>query len=158
MKTSILIFSFVSLAVLSCKKEEPTPTPSTPTTPVLKSFFFKMNGSDKNLSSTISQHTSGLILISGSTQPNETINLRMQDTIQAGSSYDFSPNGAFRLFYTPDNYLNSYTSVSGSANVVTYNTSTRNVSGTFSCVLVGNQTTPDTIIVSNGEFNFTYPQ
>jgi hypothetical protein len=153
MKKTILLLSIASFVFYGCKKEE-TATSSTPS---LKKFYFKLDGADKNVSSSIAQHTNGWILISGSTIPNESISLRIEDSVQTGLNYNFSSNGPFRLFYTPDNYINSYTSVSGIANVVSYDTIAKKISGTYNCLLVGNQSTPDTIVVTNGEFNITYP-
>ncbi len=154
MKKSLLLLVAIAPIHIGCKKEKKQASSGVPS---LKSFYLKIDGTVKNVSSTISQHTSGWILASGSTAPNETISLRIDDTVQTNMTYNFSANGPFRLFYTPDNFVNSYTSVSGSAHVASYDQTAKRIQGTYTCILVGNQSTPDTLTVTEGEFNITYP-
>lgn len=144
----------------SCKKKTAETEASNNTgNPTLKNFAFKLDGTSNSPISQSVQHTSGKIFIAGSSNPNESISLSITDTLTAGS-YNFGPNGsdAFRMFYTPDNYATSYTSQSGTGTIVSHDMSNNKIQATFNCMLVSNGSTPDTIYVTNGEINKTYPE
>ncbi|MNJ84014.1 hypothetical protein D3C87_14510 [compost metagenome] len=156
-KTSFAILTLFLLTAVSCKKEKKEPTESGPAP--LKSLFFKMDGLSYNPATQSIQHTSGKIFFSTSSNTNESISITVSDTLTPGS-YNFSPSGsaAFRMFYTPDNYVTSYTSESGTGTIVSHDFQNNQIQATFNCMLVSNGTTPDTIYVTNGEINKSYPQ
>lgn len=150
--TLLLAFTFSS-----CKKK--TTTPEEAGTVLLKSLSFKLNGTVYNSITQTTQHTNGKIFISTSSNPGETISFAITDTLTTGS-YNFSPNGAdaFRMFYTPDNYVTAYTSQSGTGTIVSHDMVNNKIQATFNCMLVSNGSIPDTIYVTNGEINKTYPE
>lgn len=161
-KLPLIALALLSVSALnSCKKEKKSDTQTATTgTPSLQSLAFKLNGTTYAVSaSQMVQHTSGKIFISTSSNPNESISISVSDTLTVGS-YNFGPNGsdAFRMFYTPDNYATAYTSVSGTGTIVSHDMANNKIQATFSCMLVSNGTTPDTIYVTNGELNKSYPQ
>lgn len=158
--------TFFTLAILavsalgSCKKKTAeTETANNSGNPTLSSLAFKLDGTTNSPLSQTVQHTSGKIFIAGSSNPNESISISITDTLTAGS-YNFGPNGfdAFRMFYTPDNYATSYTSQSGTGTIVSHDMSNNKIQATFNCMLVSNGAIPDTIYVTNGEINKTYPE
>ncbi|MCC6699888.1 MAG: hypothetical protein IT221_00085 [Fluviicola sp.] len=145
----------IALAVLgtSCKKEKTTPTVGGTN---LKDFYFLKDGLAYDPTSIMIQHTAGKIMMSTSTQPDETVALNIADSLMPGD-YSFSSTGPFRLFYTPDYFTTSYVSESGMATIVSHDTINNKIQAYFSCMLVC--TSPaDTIYVTNGEINQTYPQ
>src|SRR3954447_4342602 len=116
-KSPFLVLTLLlAFTVGSCKKK--TTTPEEPGTELLKSLSFKLDGTLYNSITQATQHTSGKIFISTSSNPNESISFAITDTLTIGS-YNFSPNGAdaFRMFYTPDNYVTAYTSQSGTGTI-----------------------------------------
>ena len=145
----------IALAVFgtSCKKEKTNPTEGGTN---LKDFYFLKDGLAYDPTSLMIQHTAGKIMISTSTQPDETVALNIADSLMPGD-YSFSANGPFRLFYTPDNYATTYVSESGMATIVSHDTINNKIQAYFSCYLVS--TNPlDTIYITNGEINKTYPE
>lgn len=152
-KINLLLFT-IPFVLLSCKKDKETE--ATPGVAAQKHFYMKMDGVVKDLPNTSTQHTSGIVFMSGSSMPGESIRLILDDTLTAGT-YAFTPNGPIRMSYTPDNYATSYSSINGSANISSFDTSAKQILGTFNCTLVSNQTTPDTIQVTAGEFFIKYP-
>lgn len=154
MKKINLFLCAIPFVLLSCKKDKETDT--TPSVAGQKHFYMKMDGVVKDLPNTATQHNSGLILMSGSTTPGESISLILNDTLTAGT-YSFTPGGPIRLSYTPDNYATFYSSISGSANITSFDTIAKQILGTYACTLISNQTTPDTIQVTAGEFFIKYP-
>ncbi|MNK05369.1 hypothetical protein D3C87_232490 [compost metagenome] len=155
---------FLALALLtaltfgSCKKKTTTPETSEGTE-ILKNLSFKLGGTLYNPMMQTTQHTSGKIFISTSTNPNESISFAITDTLTPGT-YNFSPDGsgAFRMFYTPDNYVTAYTSHSGTGTVVSHDMAGNNIQATFNCMLVSNGAIPDTIYVTDGQINKSYPE
>lgn len=153
-KISLPLLVVLATAVFSCKKKETAPTTSETST---KDFYLKKDGVVYDPTSLMLQHTSGNIFISTSTQPNETLGLRIVDTLAPGN-YNFSPNGPFRMFYTPDGYTTTYVSESGIATITSHDLTTNKIQATFSCMLVCSTPIIDTIYITDGEINQTYPE
>lgn len=160
-KSTFFVLTFLAALTLgSCKKKTAeTEATNNNGNPTLSSLAFKLDGTSNSPLSQTVQRTSGKIFIAGSSNPNESISISITDTLAPGS-YTFGPNGfdAFRMFYTPDNYATSYTSQSGTGTIVSHDMTNNKIQATFNCMLVSNGATPDTIYVTNGEINKTYPE
>lgn len=158
-KSPFFVLALITaLSFGSCKKKTTTPE-TAGGTGILKSLSFKLDGTLYSSPTQSIQHTSGKIFISTSSNPGESISISIKDTLIPGS-YNFSPNGsdAFRMFYTPDNYVTAYTSQSGTGTIVSHDMANNKIQATFNCMLVSNGAIPDTIYVTNGEINKTYPE
>lgn len=150
----IIAFAAIGLTAISCKKDKEATTPSAP---VLKGFYLKVDGTPYTASGSISQHTSGFILYSTTIGTNMSFNLRMEDTIQPGT-YDILPNGIFRLSHTDDSYATpGYASISGSVTIVSNDAAANKISGTYNCTLEKSDQSA-TKQVTDAEFNITYPE
>lgn len=161
MKKSTYCAALLAVLIIgSCKKKDTTPEANTSNgTGVLKNLYFKLGGTSYEPITQSMQHTSGKIFISTSTNPGESISFSITDTLTPGSyAFSSSSSGMFRMFYTPDNYVTSYTSESGTGTIVSHDMTTNKIQATFNCMLVSNETIPDTIYVTNGELNKTYPE
>lgn len=152
MKTILLpaICGMLLLAT-ACKKEEKTTEENT--TPLLKSFYMKVDGVAYTGLGSSTQHTSGLILFS-SFDGTQNFSLRFDDTLAVGT-YTMGPNLPVRLVHTDDNYATSYVSDPGTLSIVSHDTVNDRITGTFNCTLV--RTSPaSTKALTNGEFNIQY--
>lgn len=160
-KSTFFALTFLTALTFGACKKKTAETEATNNTgnPTLNSLSFKLDGTANSPLSQTVQHASGKIFIAGSSNPNESISISITDTLTAGS-YNFGPNGydAFRMFYTPDNYATSYTSQSGTGTIVSHDMGSNKIQATFNCMLVSNGAIPDTIYVTNGEINKTYPE
>ena len=157
----IALFSLMWM-VFSCKKDETTPTP---TTPSVASSPFKMTVGGTTYSYTTSQ------LYGFFDTNNDDINVKTTpglDPIGAGgfSFTDFSENAVAgstetmaqfsgpNLFFA-DNAGGIYSSISGTVSYTSHDKTARKIAGTFTCVLK-NSFTSATKNVS-GNFSFAYP-
>lgn len=156
--TFFVLTLLAALTFGSCKKKENPTTENSGQIP-LKNLSFKLGGTQYDPLAQSTQHTSGKIFISTSTNPNESISFAITDTLTPGS-YNFSSSGsgAFRMIYTPDNYATAYVSESGTGTIVSHDMSNNIIQATFNCMLVSNEAILDTIYVTNGELNKTYPE
>jgi len=157
MKTKFIIaFVAIGLTSISCKKEKQEET-TTPSSPLLKGFYLKVDGTPYTATGGVTQHTSGLILHSTTVGTNLAFSLRIADTLQAGT-YDIVPNGNFRLSHTDDNYATpGYASISGSVTVEYHDASAHKIAGTYHCVIEKSDLSA-TKQITNAEFNITYPE
>lgn len=149
----IILPALCSMLVLAtaCKKEETTTNESSG--PILKTFYFKVDGVAFNPTSSSWQNAAGTIMYNVY-DGTQTYSLSIWDTLMPGN-YTMGYGQPTRFFHTDDNYATSYISDPGTLTIVSHDTVNNRISGTFNCTLTRSNPA-STKAVTNGEFNFQY--
>lgn len=153
MKKIILpVLCSVLVLATACKKDDNEPTTES-SGPILKTFYFKVDGTAYTGLSSSCQHTSGMIIYQ-SWDGSQNFGLTLGDSLTPGT-YTMGPGLSARMVHTDDNYATSYISDPGTLTIASHDTVNNKISGTFSCTLT--RTSPaSTKAVTNGEFNIQY--
>ena len=154
-----LQFAFLALTItlVACKKEEPTPVTDTSGSgsTALKAFALTLDGADYETATTFSQGFNGVVSIQATVGSNLNFSLTIPDTAVVGS-YSIDGTNPFSIGHTDDSYATYYQASSGNFTIVTHDTISNKISGTFSGTLLRSSDNA-TKTVTSGEFNVTYP-
>ena len=120
----LIIISFPSKEILICEYSEIS---------LDNSFFAKLDGAAFNPTNITGIKSSGLISIVGRRGSVENIGLAFADNITAGTTVTFSPfSSNARGQYIVDNNPSNIFGGTGSVTIISHNTTTKRVKGTFS--------------------------
>ena len=124
--------------------------------PVNNSFFAKIDGSDFIPTNTTGIKTNGVISIIGRRGSLENIGLTFVDTVTAGTTLTFTPFSNTRGQYLIDANPANVFGGTGSITILSHNTSTKRISGTFNFVAATILPPIVTKNITNGTFDVTY--
>lgn len=148
----------LAIALVACKKEEPTPVNTNSSgggSTSLKPFALNLDGTDYETATTFSQSFNGIVSIQATVGSNLNFSLTIPDTAVVGS-YSIDGTNPFSIGHTDDSYATYYQASSGNFTIVTHDTISNEISGTFSGTLLRSSDNA-TKTVTSGEFNVTYP-
>ena len=157
MKKFALAFTLISSALfLSCSKDKVEQNNNDPTSTELKAFALTAGTTNYQPTNVYKSHNNNKIEISSYEGLGASLALSIADSLAPGT-YAMSPFGPTTLSMSFDALQSYYISSSGSLIIQAHDTTARTIKGTFSCTTI-NTSTQDTMQVTNGQFNVTYPQ
>lgn len=139
------------ITITSCKKKENTNPDGTPD---LATFKVVVDGTTYTPILNNIQLNGGVITYQAQTSVNTNFMLQISDTLKAGT-YPIIDALPFRVAHTDDGNNTFYFGTAGSVTVISHDTITNKIKGTYNATLT--RTTPaGTKNLTSGEFNFTY--
>lgn len=124
--------------------------------PVSNNFFAKINGVDFIPTNTTAIKTASIISIIGRRGAVENISLSFDATTAAGTTLTFTPLSNTRGQYVLDANPASIFGGTGSLTILTHNTTTKRISGTFNFLAATILPPIVTKIITAGTFDVTY--